>query len=115
MGDENAVEFRAYRRASLGLRAPCQVHSETSVVAARRIDPQLNALQERVLSYLRECGATGATDEEMQLGLDMNPSTQRPRRIELLEQRRIFASEERRPTRSGRPATVWMARESVYR
>jgi hypothetical protein len=50
----------------------------------------------------------GATDEEIQAGLDMNPSTQRPRRVELVEAGLIKDSRRTRLTRSKRPAVVWV-------
>lgn len=117
MGDERQADFRAERRRALGLpviapgiRAPFQSHSETSQRAAQAIDGSLNALQLEVLRYLRACGAEGATDDELQRDLAMNPSTQRPRRIELLAKGLICDAGMKRKTRSGRLATVWIAR-----
>lgn len=85
---------------------------ETSGQAARRIESQLNALQLRVLEHLRAVGGYGATDEEMQFVLGMNPSTQRPRRIELLRKGLIRESDIQRTTRSGRNAVVWCVVEA---
>jgi DNA-binding IclR family transcriptional regulator len=48
----------------------------------------------------------GLTDEEMQTRLGMNPSTQRPRRIELARRGLVVEGGTRR-TASGRMATVW--------
>jgi hypothetical protein len=81
----------------------------TSGEAARHTRPRVNELQERVFTLIRDLGADGATDDELQVYLQMNPSTQRPRRIELVEHGRVRASGVTRPTRSGRPATVWVA------
>ena len=39
----------------------------------------------------------------------MNPSTQRPRRVELVRANLVFATTEKRKTKSGRSATVWQA------
>jgi hypothetical protein len=58
-----------------------------------------------VLDYIRTHG--GATDDEVQVGLDMNPSTERPRRIELVRAGKVRATEAKRPTRSGAMAIVW--------
>lgn len=52
----------------------------------------------------------GLTDEEMQFALGMNPSTQRPRRVELVDGGFIIDSHQRRKTRSGRTAIVWIAK-----
>jgi DNA-binding IclR family transcriptional regulator len=65
----------------------------------------LNALQRKVLELLRAT-PEGLTDEEVQRRLDMNPSTQRPRRIELARRGLVVEAGTRR-TASGRMATVW--------
>jgi len=76
---------------------------------ARGIEPEMNALQKRVLQFILTCGEQGATDEEIQRALAMNPSTQRPRRVELVDKVLVRAKDERRKTRSGRSAQVWVA------
>ena len=81
----------------------------TSRAAGEHIKPRANELQERVLKLIRDLGAQGATDDELQVFLQMNPSTQRPRRIELVEKGLVRNSGLTRATRSGRPATVWVA------
>lgn len=88
-------------------RAPAVQTSRTSMRAADSLDGDtLNTLQRSVVAYLRQAGDHGATDEEMQLGLGMNPSTQRPRRIELVR-RGLVVEAGTRKTRSGRYATAW--------
>lgn len=87
-------------------RAPSVRGSVTSAAAADSLDgTALNALQRRVLEFLRS-RPEGATDEEMQRGLGMNPSTQRPRRIELARRGLVVEAGTRR-TSSGRSASVW--------
>ena len=93
--------------------APYQPHSETSREAAEAIEPDLGTLRGRVLAHIRECGPRGATDDEVQVALRMNPSTERPRRVELWERGWVFRTDQTRPTRSGRKATVWMARRTA--
>lgn len=90
---------------------PAQAHSPTSRGAARQIRPDASRLRGRVLGFLLERGDTGATDEEIQLALAMNPSTERPRRIELVEAGACCDSGRTRPTSSGRKAVVWLAAE----
>lgn len=90
---------------------PYQKHSATSKAAAGAIMPNQGTLRWQVLEYIRECGARGATDEEIQDGMRMNPSTQRPRRVELHGQGLIAQAEKTRPTRSGRQAAVWVVRD----
>lgn len=93
----------------LELRPVAQAHSRTSRLAAEAIEPASATLRGQVLQYLRDQGHEGATDEEMQNMLGMNPSTQRPRRIELLKLGLICDSGRVRNTSSGRKAVVWRA------
>lgn len=69
-----------------------------------------NVMRQRIYAFLVERGEDGATDEEMQGWLDMNPSTQRPRRIELVTSGQVYDSGLTRKTLSGRSATVWRAK-----
>lgn len=85
-----------------------QRRSETSKDAARRIESSAATLRARVLKYLNE-HPSGATDDEIQEGLVMEGSTERPRRIELQRMGMVIDSGTRRQTRSGRSAVVWMA------
>lgn len=89
-------------------RAPSVCGSVTSAQAADSLAPAtLNALQLRVLELLHATPG-GLTDEEMQLRLGMNPSTQRPRRIELAKAGMIQKAGVRK-TASNRNADVWQA------
>jgi len=85
-------------------RAPAVNGSATSAAAADSLGPAtLNAMQRRVLELL-QATPDGLTDEEMARRLGMNPSTQRPRRIE-----RLVVTCGTRRTASGRNADVWKA------
>jgi transcription initiation factor IIE alpha subunit len=87
-------------------RAPSVNGSITSAKAADSLGPAtLNAMQRRVLELL-EATPDGLTDEEMARRLGMNPSTQRPRRIELARRGLVVTCGTRR-TASGRNADVW--------
>lgn len=88
---------------------PAQRHSETSKQAALAALPRAPTDRARVLAYLVERGAYGATDDEMQNWLGMNPSTQRPRRVELWKAGLIVLDTRKRLTRAGRKASVWVA------
>jgi len=88
---------------------PCQPHSATSRAAARAAAPCADTQRERVYSLIAYSGAYGMTDQEIQAGLRMEGSTQRPRRIELHRAGRIAPADFTRPTPSGRAATVWVA------
>lgn len=88
-----------------------QAHSETSRQAAISKYYATSTERSRVLRCLRD-HPDGLTDEELQDVLNMNPSTQRPRRIELcdMEPALVKDSGRTRKTRSGRNAVVWVAR-----
>lgn len=90
--------------------------SRTSRIAAQAVDlAKAKADRLRVLEYLQSCGANGATDEEMQIALDMNANTQRPRRVSLVESRWVVKHPQdlQRKTASGRLATVWVANKKI--
>ena len=86
--------------------APAQQHSVTSMQAADAMDEKtLTRLHRLVLDYLRS-RPEGATDEEIASGLGLNPSTERPRRIELARRGLVIEAGVRK-TASGRNANVW--------
>lgn len=88
---------------------PYQSHSITSAAAAGSIARELAiTLRERVYQYIRSRGPLGATDDEIQVALQMEGSTERPRRVELHNAGRIINSGNKRETRSGRRAVVWV-------
>lgn len=87
-------------------RAPAVQSSPTSMAAADAIGDRLNTLQRSVVAFLKARGEHGATDEEIAAGLQMNPSTARPRRIELVR-RGLVVEAGTRKTKSGRYATAW--------
>lgn len=84
-------------------------HSETSKAAAIDNEPRAGTQRWRVLNVLRAC-PWGLTDHEMQEMLGMNPSTQRPRRIELVNAGLIKDSGRTRATQSGKQAVVWVVK-----
>jgi hypothetical protein len=90
-------------------RPPHQRHSETSGEAADVIAPDVPALRLRVYEFIAGRGARGATDEEVQDGLGMNPSTQRPRRVELYRSGLVKDGRLTRLTKARRRAVVWTA------
>ncbi len=85
---------------------PSVSHSETSKAAAEAIKPTTGKLHQRIMEYLERVG--NATDEEMQIALEMNPNTQRPRRRELELDGKIKDSGKTRKVKSGQQAVVWI-------
>lgn len=84
--------------------------SYTSLAAAALAEPHAGTQRRRVFDELRKYPA-GLTDHEMQAHLAMNPSTQRPRRVELVEKGLVIDSGFRRLTPSRRHAVVWKIKE----
>ena len=83
----------------------------TSRLAAVEAYPHTGTARRRVLDAIGFAGDGGLTDEQIQTRLGMNPSTQRPRRIELQEGGWITKAERTRWTRSHRAAVVWVLTE----
>ncbi len=94
-------------------QAPYQSHSETSREAAEKIEPRRNTLRRKVLDYMKMVRL--ATDEQMQDALEMNPSTQRPRRGELVDSGHLGDSGKTALTKSGRRAVLWEINEPPQR
>lgn len=85
---------------------PFVAGSRTSHAAADQIRTLSPNLRERVYLCIVQNGPVN--DEEIADLLEMNPSTQRPRRIELAEAGRI-RPDGTRTTKSGRQAVAWRA------
>ncbi len=84
---------------------------DTSHEAARRIEGIAGEMCQRVLAYIRACGAAGATDAECQAALGMLTQTQTPRRNTLAALGAVVNSGRKRLTPSGRRAIVWVLPE----
>ncbi len=87
---------------------PYVPHSETSRLAAAEAESSASTLRAFVFQEIRRARSYGRTDEEIQDYLRMNPSTERPRRIELVFRGLVVDSGEKRKTKAGRWATVWI-------
>lgn len=77
----------------------------TSSAAEREIAPHASTLREDVYKTIAAFGPIH--DERIARVLNMNPSTERPRRLELEKAGRIVASGTER-TSSGRKAVTWV-------
>jgi hypothetical protein len=87
--------------------APDQRHSPTSVAAARQIEPVRETLRDHVYHLIADAGPI--TDEAIATTLGLNPSTARPRRVELVALGLVRAAPELHKTSSGRSAMAWVA------
>lgn len=87
---------------------PPHNRTDTSKLAADLMQPFVGKQRERVFEFIKSQAEHGATDEEIQDGLNMSGNSERPRRSRLVELGRVADSHNMRMTRSGRPATVWI-------
>lgn len=78
----------------------------TSREAADKALGRSGSQRRRVYEFIVSTG--GATDEELAEALGMNPSSVRPRRLELITAGFIRESGRTRKTASGTPAIVWV-------
>jgi len=83
--------------------------SDTSRGAADSIKAVTPALRLQVLAQIKACGIRGSTDDELERALKLRHQTASARRRELCLQNAVRDSGERRKTRSGRSAVVWVA------
>lgn len=88
-----------------GATNPPSVPRATSEEAAERIAPRTNTLRARVYEFIKARGR--ATDEDIVKGLGLNPSTARPRRVELVEAGLVRDSGQVALTESRRRAVLW--------
>jgi hypothetical protein len=63
--------------------------ADSSAEGAAKIAPFVDTARERVFRCVLESGERGMTDREIQAALNMKENTQRPRRVELWQERRI--------------------------
>ena len=86
---------------------PPHVRRSTSWEAAVSLQPQVSRLASEVLVYIEECGAQGASSDEIEIGLKMRHQTCSARIRELFLKGQIRDSGLQRFTRSGRKAICW--------
>lgn len=94
---------------------PFQKHSQTSREAAIAAINQAPTQKSKVFLAIKHSGLTGMTDEEQQIMLKMNPSTQRPRRIDLVSEGKVKDSGRVRHTKAKRKAVVWVLAKQPVR
>lgn len=87
---------------------PPHSNPTTSHDAAVQIKPEAATLRARVLDTIKAAGDSGATDDEIEQATGLVHQTASARRRELALGGKIVDSGQRRPTRSGRKAIVWV-------
>lgn len=99
-----------------GSRAPGEydpphvVGSDTSKAAAESVAAHAPILREQVLAQIAKRGAVGATCDEIEVSLNGRHQTISARVRELAKDGLIVDSGKRRPTRSGRTASVYVVK-----
>jgi len=84
--------------------------TDTSIAQSDRIRglPKTKRDEERLLIFLTERGEQGATDDEIKWKFGWDGDYERPRRWQLVQQKKVMPSSKRRKTKDGNPATVWV-------
>jgi hypothetical protein len=97
---DRAKEHQRFQNEQL----PFIQHSESSRLAARQLTGKAKSLRQQVFDFLKASGP--ATDKQIQEALSMEGSTQRPRRIELVE-RGLVVQMGKVMQPNGRVAVAW--------
>lgn len=79
----------------------------TSLEAAQSMAGVAKVLRDKVFNYIGAQGSNGATDDEIEVALNLQARTENPRRWELVRMGLVIETKQRRKTRSGRNAIVW--------
>jgi hypothetical protein len=87
---------------------PFVVGSDTSQQAAKDKLPTAMSDEARVLAFIDKCGGHGATDDEIEVALQMLHQNASARRYALASKGLVVDSGVRRRTRSNRRAVVWV-------
>lgn len=82
---------------------------DTSILAAARVSSRSHQDEARLLAFIKERGATGATDCEICERFGWNGDYERPRRWKWSKDGVIVRSNTKRPTSTGSLARAWVA------
>ena len=89
-------------------RRPYVRGSKTSQAAAEAVF-RPGPARERIFQFIASCGRAGATDDEIQIALNLKSQTESARRVELFESGRIVKyANETRSTRQGRQGEIYL-------
>lgn len=97
-------------KADLPLRAPYARGSDTSKAAGQSVEICSGTLRARCLGHIVDRASYGMTCDELEAMSGLMHQTASARVYELHKLGAIYDSGRRRKTRSGRKATVWLAR-----
>jgi hypothetical protein len=83
----------------------------TSIAAAQKILPKTGSLRRKVYEYILNQGLRGATDQEMEITLNIDGNTIRPTRISLVKDGFIMDTGTTRKNQHGNDCIVWRSAE----
>lgn len=89
-------------------RPPFEAGSDTSEAAADSIAEGAASMRARVLAHIKAAGPVGTIDDELEVALGMRHQTASARRRELELLGAVTKTGDRRKTRSGRTAAVYI-------
>lgn len=92
---------------------PVHNGTPTSIAAAESIRPHAETQRHKILEFVRTRDEIGATREDIELALEMNGSTVRPRVLELIARGLLRETDVTRATSSGRQAVVLFSCEVI--
>lgn len=117
MANQDSFDFSAFvspaAKAELAKYpdAPGYSNPSTSKGAAESVKERAAPMRQRFLAELQVRGSFGATCDELEQAFDMAHQTVSARFTELKLKGLVVDSGKKRPTRSGRAAIVWHAKE----
>jgi transcription initiation factor IIE alpha subunit len=83
----------------------------TSIAAAQKVLPKTGSLRRKVYEYILNQGLRGATDQEMEITLNIDGNTIRPTRISLVKDGFIMDTGTTRKNQHGNDCIVWRSAE----
>ena len=97
------------RKEAMELYPPYVKTSDTSKAAAKELSPKKCAMDRQAIMDALRASPLGLTDWEIHAITKIDESSCRPRRIDLVRQKRVYDSGRRGITPSGRKAVIWVA------
>ncbi|QDU88374.1 hypothetical protein Pla175_17500 [Pirellulimonas nuda] len=89
--------------------APPPPRSANSAAAAKAIVPRARSIRGSILAHVRDCGAAGATDQEICAALGIDGSTVRPARLALVRRGLLIDTGRDRLTKAQNLARIHVA------
>ncbi len=83
--------------------------SANSSTAAKAIAPRARSIRGSILAHVRDCGAAGATDQEISVALGIDGSTVRPARLSMVRRGLLIDTGRDRLTVAQNPARIYVA------